>query len=56
MKLCPKEFEAMQSKWRKWYIRRIELRTFKKFGLIIKDRDILEVGCGSGYAASLITA
>ncbi len=56
MKLCPKEFEAMQSGWRKWYIRRIELTTFKKFGLCIKDLDILEVGCGSGYAASLITA
>ena len=56
MKLCPKEFEAMQSGWRKWYIREIELATFEKFGLWIKDRDILEVGCGSGYAASLITA
>ncbi len=56
MKLCPREFEAMQSSFRKWYIRRIELPTFRKFGLTIKDRDILEVGCGSGYAASLITA
>ena len=56
MKLCPREFEAMQSGWRRWYIRKIELKTFKKFGLWIKDRDILEVGCGSGYAASLITA
>ena len=32
------------------------MKTFKKFGLIIKDADILKVGCGSGYAASLITA
>ena len=56
MKLCPKEFNAMQTRWRKWYIRKIELATFRKFGLLIKDRDILEVGCGSGYAASLITA
>jgi len=56
MKLCPREFEAMQSGFRKWYIRRIELPTFRKFGLYIKGRDILEVGCGSGYAASLITA
>ena len=29
MKLCPREFEAMQSGWRKWYIRKIELVTFK---------------------------
>ena len=56
MKLCPKEFKAMQSGWRRWYIRKIELATFKKFGLRIEGRDILEVGCGSGYAASLITA
>ena len=56
MKLCPREFEAMQSGFRKWYIREIELPTFRKFGLYIKGRDILEVGCGSGYAASLITA
>ncbi|MBR6114031.1 MAG: class I SAM-dependent methyltransferase [Oscillospiraceae bacterium] len=56
MKLCPKEFDAMQRPWRRWYIRRIELATFRKFGLDIRDRDILEVGCGSGYAASLITA
>ena len=56
MKLCPREFEAMQMGWRKWYIREIEMKTFKKFGLWLKDRDILEFGCGSGYAASLITA
>ena len=56
MQLSVKEFDAMQMGWRKWYIREIELKTFKKFGLEIKDKDILEVGCGSGYAASLITA
>lgn len=56
MRLCKEEFNAMQSGWRRWYIRKIELTTFRKFGLCIKDQDILEVGCGSGYAASLITA
>ena len=56
MRLCKEEFNAMQSSWRRWYIRTIELTTFRKFGLCIKDQDILEVGCGSGYAASLITA
>ncbi len=56
MKLSVKEFDAMQMGWRKWYIEKIELKTFKRFGLIIKDRDILEIGCGNGYAASLITA
>ena len=56
MKLSVKEFDAMQMGWRKWYIKKMELKTFKKFGLAIKGMDILEVGCGNGYAASLITA
>ena len=56
MKLSAKEFDAMQMKWRKWYIEKVELRTFQKFGLDLRDADVLEVGCGNGYAASLITA
>jgi len=56
MKLSAKEFDAMQRKWRKWYIEKVELRTFEKFGLDLLGADILEVGCGNGYAASLITA
>ena len=31
MKLSAKEFDAMQMKWRKWYIEKVELRTFLKF-------------------------
>ncbi len=56
MQLSVKEFDAMQMGWRKWYIENVELRTFRKFGLEIYDRDILEVGCGNGFAATLITA
>ena len=56
MKLSVKEFDDMQMGWRKWYIEKVELKTFGKFGLVIKDADILEVGCGNGYAASLIAA
>ncbi len=56
MKLSGKEFAAMQMGWRKWYIEKMELKTFKKFGLAIEGADILEVGCGNGYAASLIAA
>lgn len=56
MKLSTKEFDAMQMGWRKWYIEKIELKTFEKFGLDLRNADVLEVGCGNGYAASLITA
>ena len=56
MKLSAKEFDAMQMKWRKWYIEKVEMKTFRKFGLDLRDADVLEVGCGNGYAASLITA
>ena len=56
MKLSTKEFDAMQMGWRKWYIEKVELRTFQKSGLDLRDADVLEVGCGTGYAASLITA
>lgn len=56
MKLSEKEFNAMQMGWRKWWIRKIELPEFKKFGLEIEGKNILEIGCGSGYSASLITA
>ena len=55
MKLSTKEFDAMQMGWRKWYIEKIELKTFEKFGLDLRNADVLEVGCGNGYAASLLT-
>ena len=56
MKLSVKEFDAMQMGWRRWYIEKAELKTFQKFGLVLRGADVLEVGCGNGYAASLITA
>ena len=42
MKLSTKEFDAMQMGWRKLYIEKVELKTFEKFGLRIKDADILD--------------
>ena len=46
----------MQMGWRKWMIRDYELKTFQKFGFVAKGKNILEAGCGNGYAAALITA
>ena len=54
MKLSVGEFEAMQMPWRKWWIEKIELDYFKSFGMNLEGKRILEVGCGSGYAASLL--
>ncbi len=55
MELGKKEFDAMQSRSRKWMIRNFEYRLFKKFGMKLRCKEVLEIGCGSGYAASLIT-
>jgi ubiquinone/menaquinone biosynthesis C-methylase UbiE len=36
-------------------MKRVEYRAFEHFGLDPAGRDILELGCGSGYAARLIS-
>ena len=56
MKLSLKEYDAMQSGWRKWVNKNWEIKGFRDWGMDFKDKDILEVGCGSGYSASLICA
>ncbi len=54
MKLSVKEYEAMQSKWRKWINKHLEINGFREWGMDFRGKDVLEVGCGSGYSASLI--
>ncbi len=54
MKLSIKEYDAMQSKWRKWVNRELEIKGFKAWGMDFAGKDVLEVGCGSGYSASQI--
>jgi len=56
MKLSLSEYKAMQMGWRKWMIRDYELKTFQEFEFIAEGKNILEAGCGNGYAAGLITA
>ncbi len=54
MKLSSIEFRAMQSPWRRWGQRTVELPLFRSLGLDVRDKDVLEIGCGSGYGAFLL--
>jgi ubiquinone/menaquinone biosynthesis C-methylase UbiE len=54
MKLSTPEFRAMQSFPRKLGQRFFEMPMFHKMGLDLQNKDVLEVGCGSGYGAYLL--
>ncbi len=54
MKLSDVEFRAMQTIWRKWGQKYFELPFFQRIGLDVRGKDILEIGCGSGYGAFLL--
>jgi ubiquinone/menaquinone biosynthesis C-methylase UbiE len=54
MKLSDIEFRAMNTRWRKWGQEHFELPMFQRLGLDVKDKDVLEIGCGNGYGAYLL--
>ena len=54
MKLSDIEFRAMQSWWRRWGQKHFELPSFRKMGLEVEGKDVLEIGCGSGYGVFLL--
>ncbi len=54
MRLSDKEFRAMNSAARRFLQRTVEFPLFRKMGLTDERRDILEIGCGSGYGAVLL--
>lgn len=54
MRLSNPEFRAMQSLPRRLGQRYFELPLFLRMGLDPRGKDVLEVGCGSGYGASLL--
>lgn len=54
MKLSDIEFRAMDSWWRRWGQEHFELPVFQRLGLDLKEKDVLEIGCGNGYGAFLI--
>ena len=54
MKLSDIEFRAMDTWLRRWGQQHFELPVFARLGLNVKDKDVLEIGCGHGYGAYLI--
>jgi SAM-dependent methyltransferase len=48
------EFEAMNSTFRRLIHRFLEYPLFVLMGLHVKEADVLEIGCGSGYGAKLL--
>ncbi len=54
MKLSTPEFRAMNTALRRAGQRYFELPMFRRLGLDPHGRDVLEVGCGSGYGAYLL--
>lgn len=54
MKLSDIEFRAMNTWWRRWGQKHFELPMFQHLGLDVKDKDVLEIGCGNGFGGYLL--
>jgi len=55
MRLSDREFKAMNNPIRRFVQRRVEYPTFRRMGLDASGKDVLEIGCGSGYGAVLLS-
>ncbi len=55
MELSAKEFELVNSPMLKFIQKKIEIPMFKKMGFDPKNKSVLEIGCGSGHGALLIS-
>ena len=53
-RLSDREFKAMNNRLRQWYQRTVEFPAFRRMGMNCRDRDVVELGCGSGYGAALL--
>ncbi len=56
MRLSNVEFKAMNNAARRLLQRTVEYPLFRCIGLTQQNCDILEIGCGSGYGAVLLSA
>jgi ubiquinone/menaquinone biosynthesis C-methylase UbiE len=54
MKLSEIEFRAMDSCWRRWGQANFEVPLFQRMGLDVRNKDVLEIGCGNGHGAYLL--
>ena len=55
MRLSNIEFKAMNNAARRLLQRTVEYPLFRRIGLTEQNCDILEIGCGSGYGAELLS-
>ena len=55
MRLTTSEFRGMNTGIRRFFQRRLEFPAFRWLGLSGQDQEILEIGCGSGYGAILLS-
>lgn len=54
MELNETELKAMDSPFKRLFHKQVELRVFKQLGMDLKDQQVLEIGCGSGFGAELL--
>jgi SAM-dependent methyltransferase len=54
MKLSEIEFRAMNTSLRRFGQGRFEYPVFRRMGLDVHGKSVLEIGCGSGYGSALI--
>jgi ubiquinone/menaquinone biosynthesis C-methylase UbiE len=55
MRLTKLEFWTMNNPLRRYIQKRFEFRVFQEMGLTGTGKRILEIGCGSGYGAQLLS-
>ncbi len=55
MRLSQAEFEGMSHPARRFFHRHVEHRVFLWLGLDVAGKNVLEIGCGNGYGALLLS-